>query len=291
MLFKGSAVALVTPMHKSGEVDLEKLDNLVEWHIGAGTRAFIVNGTTGESATLTWDEQCAVLEKVIAKVNKRIPVIAGTGSNATSKAIYQTKMVEQFGVDGCLIVTPYYNRPTQKGLIQHFERLAAQSSLPILLYNVPSRTACDLLPDTVARLSELPNIVGIKEATGLIERVAELKEKTNHEFLIFSGEDASALDFMLAGGDGVISVTANVAPNLMSKMCDCVLNGDIEQAKDIERKLKALNDALFLEANPIPVKWLLNHMGKIDSGIRLPLTPLSEQYHQTVCQAFDAVGV
>lgn len=291
MLFKGSAVALVTPMQKNGEIDFDKLNGLVEWHIESDTRAFIINGTTGESATLSWEEQCAVLEKVCAQVNKRIPVIAGTGSNSTQKAIYQTKMVEQFGVDGCLVVTPYYNRPTQKGLLQHFESIAKQSSLPILLYNVPSRTACDLLPETVACLSKLPNIVGIKEATSLIERVAQLKEKTNHEFLVLSGEDATALDFMLAGGDGVISVTANVAPNLMSKMCDCVRKGDIEQAKDIEGKLKALNEALFLEANPIPVKWLLNHMGKIDSGIRLPLTPLSEQYHQTICQAFDAVGV
>lgn len=291
MLFQGSAVALVTPMLEDTQVDFEALHNLVEWHISAGTQAFVVNGTTGEAVTLSWDEQCEVLRRVVNQVNRRIPVIAGTGSNATAKAISQTKAAEHLGADGCLVVTPYYNKPTQEGLYQHFKSIAQSTNLPILLYNVPSRTACDLKPETVLKLAKIPNIVGIKEATGDVHRVEILRSESRRDFGLYSGDDATALDFIISGGNGVISVTANIVPTLIRQLCAYALSGDVNQARLLEEKVQKLNHVLFIEANPIPVKWLLSYMGKIKAGIRLPLTPLSEQYHQYLTQAFEEAGV
>ena len=290
MLFKGSAVALVTPMLENGKIDFNALIDLVGWHIASGTQALIINGTTGEAATLNWTEQCEVVERVVAHVNKQIPVIAGTGTYATQSAISQTVDMEKLGVDGVLIVTPYYNKPTQIGLLHHFNSIADKTSLPILLYNVPSRTACDLKPETVVALAKVSNIVGIKEATGDIARVQAIKAHTKSEFLLLSGDDCSTLAFILAGGDGVISVTANVLPHIVRKMCDYALKGEAALAEQLDEKMQKMHQALFLESNPIPVKWLLWQMGKIDSGIRLPLTPLSTQYHDSLMQALNVVG-
>lgn len=290
MIFNGSAVALVTPMTEMGQVDYPKLMDLVDWHIQSGTKALIINGTTGEAATLGWSEQCQILEAVLARADKKIPIIAGTGSNATELAIQQTQEVEKLGVDGCLIVTPYYNKPTQAGLLLHFKSIAHKTSLPILLYNVPSRTACDLKPETVAELAEMPNIVGIKEATGDLDRVAKIRAMLPKSFLLLSGDDATSLDFILAGGDGVISVTANVLPELMSQMCEYALKGETENAKQIDQKMQRMHQSLFLESNPIPIKWILHKLGKIGPGIRLPLTPLSAQYHDSLAQALKVVG-
>lgn len=290
MLFRGSSVALVTPMLENGAIDFNRLTNLVNWHILSGTQALIINGTTGEASTLSREEQCQVLKHVIAQVEKRIPVIAGTGSNATQSTIEKTLEAEQLGADGCLIVTPYYNKPTQAGLLRHFNAIAYKTSLPILLYNVPSRTACDLKPETVVELAKVPNIIGIKEATGDVARVAVLKEHIDREFLLLSGDDGSALEFILAGGDGVISVTANILPGLMSQMCQHALMGENALSKKLNEKMQMMHQVLFLESNPIPVKWLLWQMGKIDLGIRLPLTVLSTQHHDALMQALNVVG-
>lgn len=289
-MLQGSMVALVTPMRDDGQVDDEALARLVEFHVEHGTEAILAVGTTGESATLDEQEHCEVIRRVVACAAGRIPVMAGTGANSTSEALRLSRCAEEAGADVCLLVVPYYNKPTQEGLYRHFRTVAEAVSLPQILYNIPGRTGCDMLPETVQRLAEIPNIVGIKEATDLA-RVRELVERCGQEFAVYSGEDALALEVMMAGGRGVISVTANVAPRQMSEMARRALAGDREGAQALDERLAALHKALFLESNPIPVKWALHEMGLIPAGIRLPLTPLSEQYHTPVGEALKAAGV
>lgn len=291
MVFKGSMVALITPMHNDGTIDKSALHDLVEWHIQAGTSALVIAGTTGESATLTPDEHYELLSLVVKQVKGRVPVIAGTGTNATSTTIQLSENAQKAGVDGCLIVTPYYNKPTQEGLYQHYKAVAEKITLPIILYNVPGRTGCDLQPATVQRLSTIKNIVGIKEATGNLDRAKEILACCDKSFELYSGDDATSLEFMLLGGHGVISVTTNVAPAKMAAMCDAALTGNHAEAKKINDELMLLHTRLFLESNPIPTKWALFDMGKIQSGIRLPLLPLDNKYHQQVKEAMQRAGV
>ena len=289
-MFQGSMVALVTPMHDDNSLDREALKRLVEFHFDNGTDAIVAVGTTGESPTLDFDEHCEVIKLAVTYSRGRIPVIAGTGANSTSEAIELTRCAKEAGADACLLVTPYYNKPTQEGLYRHHRAIAEAVAIPQILYNVPGRTACDMLPETVARLASVPNIVGIKEATGKVERVRQVRQQSNEAFEIYSGEDSVALDSMLEGARGVISVTANVAPRLMQQMCAAARAGDEKQARTIDQKLAALHKSLFVETNPIPVKWALKAMGMINGGIRLPLTPLADQYHHTVGAALHAVG-
>ena len=286
-MFQGSMVALVTPMLTDGSIDFTTLEKLVEFHIEAGTDAIVAVGTTGESATLSQSEHCEVVRFVVEKANKRIPVIAGTGSNSTTEAKELGLCALNAGADGCLVVTPYYNKPTQQGLYEHYKYLAENVDLPMILYNVPGRTAVDMLPDTILRLSKLPNIVGVKEATGSIDRLAELVEKCGPDFDVVSGDDDIALASVAKGVKGVISVTANVAPAIMHQAFSAALAGDFARANEINKPLEALHNDLFLEANPIPVKWALFEMGLIGAGIRLPLTVLSSEYHDKVRIAIE----
>ena len=290
-MFSGSMVALVTPMRADGSIDSDSLHNLIEFHIESGTDAIVAVGTTGESATLTVAEHCDVVGQVVKQVNGRIPVIAGTGANSTTEAIELTQYAKDLGVDAALLVTPYYNRPTQEGLYQHYKAIAEAVDIPQILYNVPSRTACDLLPETVARLADIPNIIGIKEATGDLSRVEQINTLCQTKMELYTGEDANTVDFILAGGQGVISVTANVAPAEMHDMCAAALDNDAIKARQINNDLALLHQGLFVEANPIPVKWALAEMGKIPAGIRLPMTELSKQYHQPVRDALVAANV
>ena len=290
-MFSGSMVALVTPMQADGALDVDSLRKLVEFHISQGTDAIVAVGTTGESATLSVEEHCDVIRLVVEQVNGRIPVIAGTGANSTSEAIELTQSAKDLGVDAVLLVAPYYNKPTQQGMYLHFKAIAEAVNIPQILYNVPGRTASDLLPETVGRLSELSNIIGIKEATGDVSRVQQIKQLSREGFALYTGEDANTVDFILAGGQGGISVTANVAPKLMHEMCQATLAGNETLARDINSKLVALHQFLFVESNPIPVKWALNEMRLISSGIRLPMTVLSENYHQSVRDALNTAGV
>jgi len=290
-MFSGSMVALVTPMQADGALDVDSLRKLVEFHISQGTDAIVAVGTTGESATLSVEEHCDVIRLVVEQVNGRIPVIAGTGANSTSEAIELTQSAKDLGVDAVLLVAPYYNKPTQQGMYLHFKAIAEAVNIPQILYNVPGRTASDLLPETVGRLSELSNIIGIKEATGDVSRVQQIKQLSREGFALYTGEDANTVDFILAGGQGVISVTANVAPKLMHEMCQAALAGNETLARVINSKLVALHQFLFVESNPIPVKWALNEMRLISSGIRLPMTVLSENYHQSVRDALNTAGV
>ena len=290
-MFRGSMVALVTPMHPDGAVDFESLARLVEFHVDNGTRAIVSVGTTGESATLDEKEHCEVIRRTVDMVNERIPVIAGTGANSTTEAITLTRCAMQAGADACLLVTPYYNKPTQQGLYLHHKKIAEEVPIAQILYNVPGRTACDMLPETVARLSEVSNIVGIKEATGDLTRLTEIRSLCGDNFDLISGDDATGMEFMLQGGDGVISVTNNVAPKAMAAMCEAALAGNREAAQELNRPLQRLHEKLFVEANPIPVKWALYEMGLIPLGIRLPLTVLSEQYHDDIRAALREAGV
>ena len=288
-LISGSIVAMVTPMHDDGAVDWDALARLVEFHVDNSTDAIVAVGTTGESATLDHDEHIDVIRAVVEAVKGRLPVIGGTGANSTSEALSLTRRAKDAGVDACLLVTPYYNKPTQEGLFQHFKLVAESIDIPQILYNVPGRTACDMLPDTVVRLAVLDNIVGIKEATGDIDRIHELKARTPSGFALYSGEDWLSMETMLAGGHGVISVTANVAPHAMQEMCKRALAGDREGAREIDESLQGLHKNLFIESNPIPAKWALAEMSLIGPGIRLPLTPLSEPCHATVREAMRQV--
>ena len=288
-MIKGSIVAMVTPMDNNGVVDERGLTRLVEFHVANGTDAIVAVGTTGESATLSHEEHIAVIEKVVELTAGRVPVIGGTGANSTPEALSLTQGAMEAGVDACLLVTPYYNKPTQEGLYQHFKVVAQSVAIPQILYNVPGRTACDMLPDTVNRLSQFDNIVGIKEATGDLDRIRELNRKCPQDFAIYSGEDWLGMETILAGGHGVISVTANVAPVAMHEMCRLALAGERDAAQAVDERLRGLHKALFLESNPIPAKWLLNQMGLIDTGIRLPLTRLAECYHEDVLQASKRV--
>ena len=282
MLVKGSIVAIVTPMKANGDLDLDALDKLVDFHIKSGTKGIIAVGTTGESATLEVSEHISVIERIVNRSNNKIFIFAGTGANSTKEAIYLSKAAKSAGANASLSVTPYYNKPTQEGLFQHYTQIADQVDFPQVLYNVPGRTSCDLLPETIAKLAPHENILGIKEATGDLSRLEELKKLIRDEtFFLYSGDDATATDFILNGGHGNISVTANIVPELMSKLCDLALEKSPE-AKVIENKISNLNTMLFLESNPIPVKWVLNRMGLMDIGIRLPLTNLSKQHQQTL---------
>ena len=284
-------VALVTPMKADGSLDRDSLNNLIDWHIKSGTDAIVAVGTTGESATLTVDEHCDVIRQVVSYVNGRVPVIAGTGANSTSEAIVLTRHAKDLGVDAVLLVTPYYNKPTQEGLFLHYKAIAEAVDVPQILYNVPSRTACDLLPETVGRLATIPNIVGIKEATGDVSRVAAIKAVCDDAFELYTGDDSSTVDFLLAGGQGAISVTANIVPAEMHQLCAAALEGDESKAREINKKLILLHERLFVEANPIPVKWALMEMNLIPTGIRLPMTLLSEHYHQPVRDALNEAGI
>ncbi|NQY26329.1 MAG: 4-hydroxy-tetrahydrodipicolinate synthase [Piscirickettsiaceae bacterium] len=290
-MFSGSMVALVTPMRADGSLDSDCLKTLIEFHISNGTDAIVAVGTTGESATLTVKEHCAVIEQVITCVNGRVPVIAGTGANSTSEAIELTQYAKDLGVDAVLLVTPYYNKPTQEGLYLHYKAIAEAVDIPQILYNVPSRTACDLLPETVARLAPISNIIGIKEATGELARVEQIKSLCGDNIELYTGEDANTVEFILSGGQGVISVTANVAPAKMHEMCAAALAGDADKARQINNDLALLHERLFVEANPIPVKWALTEMDLIPTGIRLPMTVLSKNYHQPVREALQSAGV
>ncbi|MFQ5993749.1 MAG: 4-hydroxy-tetrahydrodipicolinate synthase [Acidiferrobacterales bacterium] len=290
-MFHGSMVALVTPMREDGTVDLAALPPLIDFHVDNGTSAIIAVGTTGESATVNIEEHCRIIRETVAHVNGRIPVIAGTGANSTAEAIELTRYAHEARADASLLVTPYYNKPTQEGLYQHYKAIAEAVAIPQILYNVPGRTACDMLPETVIRLGPIPNIVGVKEATGDIERVVQITQACGDSMDVYSGDDATALDLILAGGKGVISVTANVAPRQMSEMCRAALEKDEATARDINDRLMDLHKKLFVESNPIPVKWALKEMGLIEGGIRLPLTPLSESFHEPVRQTLRGAGV
>jgi len=290
-MFHGSMVALVTPMNEDGSLDLPALRRLVDFHIENGTDVIVPVGTTGESPTLDMDEHCEVIRVTVEQAKGRVPVIAGTGANSTTEAIDLTRCAQKAGADACLLVTPYYNKPTQEGLYLHHKAIAEAVPLPQILYNVPGRTACDMLPETVERLAAIPNIVGIKEATGNLDRVRDIRRRCGENFDVYSGDDATALDAILLGAKGDISVTANVAPKLMHEMCALARAGKEKEARAVNDRLTGLHKNLFLEANPIPVKWALNQMGLIKAGIRLPLTPLSPKHHEAVRQALRTAGV
>ncbi len=289
-MFRGSMVAMVTPMFEDGAIDEEGLARLVEFHVDNGTDAIVAVGTTGESATLDYDEHCHVMRKVVEMARGRIPVIGGTGANSTWEAIKLTRCAMEGGCDAALLVVPYYNKPTQEGLYQHYKAVADAVPIPQILYNVPGRTACDMLPETVERLADIPNIVAIKETVS-VQRAREIIERCGDRLDVYSGEDGVSREILLAGGKGVISVTANVAPQQMHDMCQAAISGDRETAEAIDARLAALHKALFVESNPIPVKWAVSQLGLIGPSIRLPLTPLSEQHHETVRQAMLLAGV
>lgn len=290
-MLKGSLVAIVTPMFEDGGLDFERLRELVDFHVREGTDGIVVVGTTGESPTVDFEEHCLLIQAVVEHAAGRIKVIAGTGANSTSEAIELTQYADRAGVDACLLVVPYYNKPTQEGMYRHFRAIAEAVGVPQILYNVPGRTGCDLSNDTALRLAQISNIVGIKDATGSLERATDLILRAPSDFALYSGDDATALPFMLMGGHGVISVTANAAPRLMHEMCQAAFRGDLETARSINAKLFGLHQKLFVEANPIPVKWVVAQMGLIGHGIRLPLTPLSEPHHETLRQAMRQAGV
>lgn len=284
-------MAIVTPMTETGTLDIPSLNKLLEFHIEQGTDAVVAVGTTGESATLDEEEHCQVIRLVVEQVAGRIPVIAGTGANSTREALNLTRKAQSVGADACLLVTPYYNKPTQEGLYLHHKSIAEAVNIPQILYNVPGRTACDMLPETVQRLSLLDNIIGVKDATGDMQRLTDIQTLCSDSFKIFSGDDASTREFLLRGGHGCISVTANVAPKLMHDMCAAALAGDTAKAKQLDNQLSALHRDLFVESNPIPVKWALKELGLMERGIRLPLTWLAQPYHNTLRQALQQANL
>jgi len=290
-MITGSIVALVTPMKNGGEIDWDALDRLTEMHVAEGTDAIVAVGTTGESATLDCEEHCAVIKRVVDTVAGRIKVIAGTGANSTTEAIALTREAKEAGADACLLVTPYYNKPTQEGLYQHHKAIAEAVDIEQILYNVPGRTGCDMLPETVRRLAEIPNIVAIKEATGDLERARELIDSLPTDFAVYSGDDGTATELMLMGGKGNVSVTANVAPAEMAQLCELAIAGNADEARALNNKLAAVHEKLFVEANPIPVKWALAEMHLMENGIRLPLTPLASEYHATVRHALRSADI
>jgi len=287
----GSIVAIVTPMHEDGSLDFPALRALIDWHVAEGTDGIVIVGTTGESPTVSVDEHCELIRVAVEQAGKRIPIIAGTGGNSTTEAIELTRYAKEVGADASLQVVPYYNKPTQEGMYRHFRTIAEAVDLPVMLYNVPGRTVADMLPETVLRLAQVPGIVGVKEATGNIDRAAQLINEAPEGFAIYSGDDPTAVALMLLGGHGNISVTANVAPRKMHEMCVAALKGDVLTARRLHMELIALNKAMFVEANPIPVKWALQQMGRMQGGIRLPLTPLSESFHEAVRKTLAAAGL
>ena len=295
-MLQGSLVAIATPMHEDGALDLNALRGLIDFHLSQQTDGIVIVGTTGESPTVDFDEHCLLMQTTIDHVAGRIPVIAGTGANSTREAIALTRQAQKLGAAACLLVAPYYNKPTQEGLYQHFRAVAETVEIDQILYNVPGRTGCDISNETALRLAQIPNIVGIKDATGNIERGTDLLLRAqaliaDNRFAVYSGDDATSLALMLLGGQGVISVTANVAPRLMHDMCAAALRGDALSARAINAKLFALHQKLFVEANPIPVKWVLKEMGLIAAGIRLPLTPLSPQHAEPLRSAMKAASI
>ena len=289
-MITGSIVALVTPMSDNGDIDWDALDRLVDFHIDNGTNSIVAVGTTGESATLHVNEHCQVIKRVVDRVAGRISVIAGTGANSTSEAIELTESAKKAGADACLLVTPYYNKPTQQGLYLHHKAISDAVDIPQILYNVPGRTACDMLPATVARIAELKNVVGIKEATGDLVRAKEVIDLVGDKIAVYSGDDATAYQLMLLGGHGNISVTANVLPAQMSQLCQLALAGKEAEAKALNDSIMVVHNAMFVESNPIPVKWALADMDKMGFGIRLPLTVLSDEYQQQVHAALCETG-
>jgi 4-hydroxy-tetrahydrodipicolinate synthase len=290
-MLQGSLVAIVTPMFEDGRLDISALNALIDWHITQGTDGIVIVGTTGESPTVDFDEHCQLIQAAVSQVAGRVPVIAGTGANSTKEAIVLTKKAKELGADACLLVAPYYNKPTQEGLFQHFMAVADAVDIPQILYNVPGRTGCDISNDTAIRLSGHPNIVGIKDATGGIERGTDLILRAPKDFAILSGDDATAMSLMLLGGKGVITVTGNVAPKLMHEMCVAATAGNAVEARKINAQLFALHQKLFVEANPIPVKWVLAQMGLIKTGIRLPMVQMSAQYHDVLLAASKTANV
>jgi len=290
-MITGSLVAIVTPMKDDGAIDLARFRSLIDWHVAEGTDGIVVVGTTGESPTVNFDEHKELIRVAVEHSKGRIPIIAGTGGNSTAEAIELTESAKKAGATACLSVVPYYNKPTQEGLYRHFRTVAETVDLPMIVYNVPGRTVADLQNDTLLRLAELPGIIGIKDATANIERGSDLVRRAPRNFAIYSGEDSTALALILMGGHGVISVTANVAPKLMHQMCAAALVGDVKKAREINLRLLPLHQRLFVEANPIPVKWALAQMGLIEDGIRLPMVPLSEKFHDTVREALHEAGI
>ena len=290
-MLQGSLVAIVTPMHEDGGLDIPALRTLIDFHIKEGTDGIVVVGTTGESPTVDVEEHCLLIKTAVEHVAGRIPVIAGTGANSTREAIELTRHAKNLGTDACLLVAPYYNKPTQEGLFQHYRAIAEAVDIPQILYNVPGRTACDISNDVAIRLAAIPNIVGIKDATGSIERGTDLILRAPEGFAVYSGDDATGMALMLLGAQGVISVTANVAPRLMHEMYVAATAGNAKQACKINAQLFALHQKLFVEANPIPVKWVLNRMGLIGPGLRLPLVALSAQHHETLHSAMHSAAI
>lgn len=290
-MITGSIVALATPMHSDGSLDWDRLDQLVDFHIENGTDSIVAVGTTGESATLSPEEHCKVIERVVKRTAGRIPIIAGTGANSTLEAIELSKAAKQVGADACLSVTPYYNKPTQEGLYQHFKAIAEAVDIPQILYNVPGRTAVDMANETVVRLSSVDNIIGIKDATGDVARGIELIKSVPEGFAVYSGDDPTAYELILNGGQGNISVTANIAPKKMHELCVAAANGEAEQAKAMNDSLMSLHDVMFVESNPIPVKYALHLMGLAETGIRLPLTVLDESKQPELEAELDSAGL
>jgi len=290
-MITGSLVAIVTPMHEDGRLDLARFRQLIDWHVAEGTDGIVVVGTTGESPTVNFDEHKELIKIAVQHSKGRIPIIAGTGGNSTAEAVELTASAKETGATACLSVVPYYNKPTQEGLYRHFSRIAETVDLPMILYNVPGRTVADMQTDTVLRLAQVPGIIGIKEATANIERNTDLIRRAPRNFAIYSGDDATCLALILMGGHGVISVTANVAPKAMHQMCAAALVGDVKKARELNLRLFPLHQKLFVEANPIPVKWAMAEMGLIEGGMRLPMSPLAEKFHQTVREALHEAGI
>ena len=290
-MFHGSIVALVTPFDEHDRIDYDALRRLIEFHIGAGTNGLVIAGTTGESATLDKGEHAELIRRAAAMVAGRIPVIAGTGSNSTRQTVNLSLEVADAAIDGYLLVVPYYNKPVQEGLYQHFLAIADALDKPIMLYNVPGRTVADILPETLARLADHPNIIGVKDATGDMERMKQHRALIPEEFRYFSGDDFTSLEFLRLGGHGVVTVSGNVAPRQVSDLCRAVAEGEIEKAAEIDDNLQPLNTALFVESNPIPVKWALHEMGLISSAIRLPLTVYADEFHEQMKDAMNTAGV
>ena len=290
-MIKGSIVAIVTPMHADGSLDYPGLNKLIDWHIAEGTDGIVIVGTTGESATVNVEEHCALVKATVDHAAGRIPVIAGAGGNSTAEAIELTRYAKDAGADAVLQVVPYYNRPTQEGMYQHFKAIAEAVDIPVILYNVPGRTVADMSNDTILRLAQIPNIIGVKDATGNIGRGYDLLRLAPKSFAVYSGDDPTAMALMLAGGKGNISVTANVAPRAMAEMCKAAMTGDIPTAIAINNKVFPLHQKLFVEPNPVPVKWALAEMGMMPAGIRLPLVPLAAEYHETVRGALREAGL
>ncbi len=287
----GSLVAIVTPMHDNGGLDLERFNALIDFHVAEGTDGIVVVGTTGESPTVDFDEHHLLIRTAVERAAERVPIIAGTGANSTREAIDLSIYAKNAGANASLSVVPYYNKPTQEGLYQHFKAIAEAVDIPHILYNVPSRTVADIANDTVLRLAQIPNIVGIKDATGDMGRGFDLLCRVPEDFAVYSGDDVSALAMLLLGAHGIISVTANVAPRLMHEMCIAAFAGDLSAARLANSKLLRLHLDLFVEANPIPVKWAISQMGLIGATLRLPLTPLSDRYHQILREAMDKAGI